>query len=96
MLNQKERVKKNKITNIKRSKRFSDRIIIQLNNKSVFRVPEDAFALKPLHVGDEITAKEINHYDDKMRIQEAKDAAFRLLSFRMRSISEMKRRLKQK
>ena len=96
MLNQKERVKKNKITNIKRSKRFSDRIIIQLNNKSVFRVPEDAFALKPLHVGDEVTAKEINHYDDKMRIQEAKDAAFRLLSFRMRSISEMKRRLKQK
>ena len=75
MLIQKERVKKNKIINIKRSKRFNDRIIIKLNNKNVFRVPEDVFALKPLHVGDEITAKEINDYDDKMRFQEAKDAA---------------------
>ena len=95
-MTQNQRVKKNKIIKIKRSNRFSDRIIITLENKSVFRVPEDVFALKPLYVGDEITTNEINYYDDKMRIQEAKDAAFRLLSFRMRSISEMKRRLKQK
>ncbi len=93
---QKQRVKKNKIIKIKRSNRFRDRIIIRLDNKSVFRVPEDVFALKPLNVGDKITADDINYYDDKMRVQEVKDAAFRLLSFRMRSISEMKRRLKQK
>ena len=31
-----------------------------------------------------------------MRLQEAKDAAFKLLSFRMRSIAEMRKRLKEK
>ena len=96
MMTQNQRVKKNKIIKIKRSNRFSDRIIITLDNKSVFRVPEDVFASKPLHVGDNITNKDINDYDSKMRLQEAKDAAFRLLSFRMRSICEMRKRLKQK
>ena len=96
MMTQNQRVKKNKIIKIKRSNRFSDRIIITLENKSVFRVPEDVFASKPLHVGDNITNKDINDYDSKMRLQEAKDAAFRLLSFRMRSICEMRKRLKQK
>ena len=89
-------MKKRKILSIKRSTRYNDRIIIKLDDKSVFRVPEDAFVLNPFHVGETITLDEIENYDVKMRLQEAKDAAFKLLSFRMRSIAEMRKRLKEK
>ena len=87
---------KRKILSIKRSNRYNDRIIVKLDDKSVFRVPEDAFILNPFHVGETVTVDEIEDYDDKMRLQEAKDAAFKLLSFRMRSIAEMRKRLKEK
>jgi len=89
-------MKKRKILSIKRSTRYNDRIIVKLDDKSVFRVPEDAFVLNPLHVGETVTLDEIENYDVKMRLQEAKDAAFKLLSFRMRSIAEMRKRLKEK
>ena len=89
-------MKKRKILSIKRSTRYNDRIIVKLDDKSVFRVPEDAFVLNPLHVGEIVTLDEIEDYDVKMRFQEAKDAAFKLLSFRMRSIAEMRKRLKEK
>ena len=89
-------MKKRKILSIKRSTRYNDRIIVKLDDKSVFRVPEDAFVLNPFHVGETVTLDEIKNYDVKMRLQEAKDAAFKLLSFRMRSIAEMRKRLKEK
>ncbi len=89
-------MKKRKILSIKRSTRYNDRIIVKLDDKSVFRVPEDVFVLNPFHVGETITLDEIENYDVKMRLQEAKDAAFKLLSFRMRSIAEMRKRLKEK
>ena len=78
MTSQRKRVN-HKIIKINRSKRYSDRIIITLDNKSVFRVPEDAFVLSPLNVGDMVSINDINKYDKKMRIQEAKDASYRLL-----------------
>ena len=89
-------MKKRKILSIKRSTRYNDRIIVKLDDKSVFRVPEDVFVLNPFHVGETITLDEIENYDVKMRLQEAKDAAFKLLSFRMRSIAEMRKRLNEK
>ena len=89
-------MKKRKILSIKRSTRYNDRIIVKLDDKSVFRVPEDAFVLNPLHIGETVTLDEIEDYDVKMRLQEAKDSAFKLLSFRMRSIAEMRKRLKEK
>ena len=89
-------MRKRKILSIKRSTRYNDRIIVKLDDKSVFRVPEDAFVLNPFHVGETVTLDEIEDYDVKMRLQEAKDAAFKLLSFRMRSIAEMRKRLKEK
>ena len=85
-----------RIIKIKRSTKYSDRIIIILDDKSVFRIPEDVFVLNILHEGDEVTKKEIQSYGKKMRLQEARDSANRLLGFRMRSIFEMKRRLKEK
>ena len=85
-----------KIIKIHRSSRYSDRIVIILDNKNVFRIPEDVFVLKPLRVGDFISKSEIKKYDKKMRLQEAKDTAFKFLSFRMRSQSEMRKKLKDK
>ena len=85
-----------KIVKIKRSKKKSDRFIIYLNNKSVLRVSEDAFILNPLKVGDLLSESDIKELDDKMNLHEAKDAAYRLLSYRMRSVSELRNRLTQK
>ena len=85
-----------KIVRIKRSTKYSDRIIIHLDDKSVFRIPEDVFVLNVLHEGDEVTLEEIESYGKKMRLQEARDSAFRLLGYRMRSIAEMRKRLKEK
>ena len=87
---------KHKIIKIKRSKKYSDLIIIYLENKSVFRIPEDAFVLAPKFVGDFISNEEIELYGAKMRLQETKDAAYRLLSYRMRSVAELEKRLKLK
>ena len=85
-----------KIVKIKRSKKKSDRFIIYLNNKSVLRVSEDAFVINPLKVGDLLSESDIKELDDKMNLHEAKDAAYRLLSYRMRSVSELRNRLAQK
>ncbi len=85
-----------KIVRIKRSTKYSDRIIVHLDDKSVFRIPEDVFVLNPLHVDDMVSTETIESYGKKMRLQEAKDAGFRLLGFRMRSIAEMRKRLKEK
>ena len=85
-----------KIVNIKRSTKYSDRFIIYLDNKSVFKVTEDAFVLNPLIEGDTVSSKEIESYGKEMRFQEARDAGYRLLGFRMRSIAEMRNRLREK
>ena len=85
-----------KVVRVKRSTKYSDRIIVHLDDKSVFRIPEDVFVLNVLHVGDEVSLETIESYGKKMRLQEARDRAFRLLGFRMRSIAEMKKRLKEK
>ena len=85
-----------KVVKIKRSTKYSDRIIIHLDDKSVFRIPEDVFVLNPLNAGDNVSSESIESYGKKMRFQEAKDAGYRLLGFRMRSTAEMRKRLKEK
>ena len=89
-------MRNHKIVKIKRSKRYTDRIIIHLDNKSVFRVSEDAFVLNPMKIGDLISDTDINVLNDKTKLREAKDAAYRLLGFRMRSIAELSNRLREK
>ena len=94
----KKRVKRTnrKVVKIKRSTRYSDRIIITFENKSVLRVPEDAFILHPVNVGDIIPIEDIRKYDEKMRLQEARDSAYRFLSYRMRSVGEIKKKIDRK
>ena len=98
MLTKKKRVKRKsrKVIKVKRSTKYNDRIIITFENKSLLKVPEDAFLLHPIKIGDSISHKDIKKYDKKMRLQEAKDKAFRLLSYRMRSVGEIKKRLREK
>ena len=85
-----------KVVKIKRSTKYSDRIIITFENKNILRVPENVFVLHPIKIGDLISSHDIKKYDEKMRLQEAKDSAYRLLSYRMRSEGEMRKRLKDK
>ena len=85
-----------KIVKIKRSKKYSDRFIIYFENKSVLRVSEDAFVLNPMKVGDLLSDSNIKELDDEMNLHEAKEAAYRLLSYRMRSVAELSKRLTQK
>jgi len=94
----KSRVKRknSKVVKINRSSKYSDRIVITFENKSVLRVPEDAFILHPILVGDFLSQKDIKKYDKKMRLQEARDSAYKLLSYRMRSTGEMRNRLDKK
>ena len=98
MLTKKKRVKRKsrKVIKVKRSTKYNDRIIITFENKSVLKVPESAFLLHPIKIGDSISRKDIKKYDKKMRLQEAKDRAFKLLSYRMRSVGEIKKRLREK
>jgi len=88
--------KNSKVVKINRSSKYSDRIVITFENKSVLRVPEDAFILHPILVGDFLSQKDIKKYDKKMRLQEARDSAYKLLSYRMRSTGEMRNRLDKK
>ena len=85
-----------KIVKIKRSKKYSDRFIIYFENKSVLRVSEDAFVLNPMKVGDLLSDSNIKELDNEMNLHEVKEAAYRLLSYRMRSIAELNKRLIQK
>ena len=85
-----------KVVKIKRSTKYSDRIIITFENKNILRVPENVFVLDPIKIGDLISSNDIKKYDEKMRLQEARDSAYRLLSYRMRSEGEMRKRLKDK
>lgn len=85
-----------KVIRIKRSKNVNDRINVYLENKNVFSIPEDVFVLSPFNVGDTLNEKEIESLNKKLRLRKAKDFALRLLSFRMRSIGEIKKRLHEK
>ncbi len=79
-----------KIIRIKRSTKYSDRIIVHLDDKSVFRIPEDVFVLNPLQVDDEVSTETIESFGKKMRLQEAKDAGYRLLGKRQNQMIDLK------
>lgn len=79
-----------------RTQRRAGRWTVILDNGRVFGISEDVFISRPLHEGDFLSDEEIEEYvnaDSRSRI---KEAAYRLLGFRMRSKNEMKRRLMEK
>ncbi|MCH8012193.1 MAG: RecX family transcriptional regulator [Candidatus Marinimicrobia bacterium] len=88
--------KKNEITAIKVPLKRPDRRSLYLDGKFAFSVSEGIFFLHNLNVGDCITQRQmitLKADDDRYKISEA---AYRLLGYRQRSVSELRTRLLQK
>ena len=89
-------MKKRKVVDIQVQKRRKNRRNIYLDDGSVFGVSEDVFISIPIHIGDTISDKIFNDIlesDSKSKIY---NSAISLLSYRMRSKSELKDRLIRK
>lgn len=89
-------MKKRKVVDIQVQKRRKNRRNIYLDDGSVFGVSEDVFISIPLHIGDTISDQVFNDIlesDSKSKIY---NSAISLLSYRMRSKSELKDRLIRK
>ena len=89
-------MKKRKVVDIQVQKRRKNRRNIYLDDGSVFGVSEDIFISIPIHIGDTISDQVFNDIlesDSKSKIY---NSAISLLSYRMRSKSELKDRLIRK
>ena len=89
-------MKKRKVVDIQVQKRRKNRRNIYLDDGSVFGISEDVFISIPIHIGDTISDKIFNDIlesDSKSKIY---NSAISLLSYRMRSKSELKDRLIRK
>jgi len=87
---------KSKITDIKPQKKRSKRRSIFVNNEFLCGVDEEIVAILSLKVGQEVDKKRIKEILYKEEVKKAKDYAFKLLSYRPRSIKEIRNRLKKK
>ncbi len=87
---------KSKITDIKPQKRRSKRRSIFINNEFLCGVDEEIVAVLGLKVGQEVAKRKIEEILYKEEVKKAKDYAFKLLSYRPRSIKEIRNRLKKK
>tara|TARA_B100001013_G_scaffold325794_1_gene238036 strand:+ start:198 stop:833 length:636 start_codon:yes stop_codon:yes gene_type:complete len=89
-------MKKRKVVDIQVQKRRKNRRNIYLDDGSVFGVSEDVFISIRIHIGDTISDQVFNDIlesDSKSKIY---NSAISLLSYRMRSKSELKDRLIRK
>ena len=89
-------MKKRKVVDIQVQKRRKNRRSIFLDDGSVFGVSEDVFFSIPIHIGDTISDQIFNNIlesDSKSKIY---NSAINLLSYRMRSKSELNDRLIRK
>jgi regulatory protein len=89
-------MKKRKVVDIQVQKRRKNRRNIFLDDGSVFGVSEDVFFSIPIHIGDTISDQIFNDIlesDSKSKIY---NSAINLLSYRMRSKSELNDRLIRK
>ena len=88
--------KDHEITDIKVPLKRPDRRTIYLEGKFAFSMSEGIFFQQNLQVGGFLTDKEIEELkkdDDRQKIREA---AFRFLGYRPRSVKELRDRLRQK
>ncbi len=87
---------KSKITDIKPQKRRSKRRSIFVDNEFLCGVDEEIVAVLGLKVGQEVAKRKIEEILYKEEVKKAKDYSFKLLSYRPRSIKEIRNRLKKK
>ena len=89
-------MKKRKIVDIQIQSRRKNRRSVFLDDGSVFGISEDVFFTVPIHIGDTISDQALDAIfkaESKVKIY---DAAVNLLSYRMRSKSELRNRLIRK
>lgn len=87
---------KSKITDIRPQKRHSKRRSIFVGNEFLCGIDEEIVAILGLQVGQEVNKKKVKKILYKEAVKRAKDYAFKLLSYRPRSIKEIEGRLKKK
>jgi len=89
-------MKKRKIIDIQVQNRRKNRRSIFLDDGSVFGVSEDVFLSIPINIGDIISDQKLNDILESESKSKVYNSAINLLSYRMRSKSELNERLIRK
>ncbi len=85
-----------RIKEIKTQVRHPDRRTIIFDDGTFIGISEEVLLSNPVHPGDEITSNKLKELTNSEQKQKLRNSALNLLSFRMRSLSELKRRLLKK
>ena len=85
-----------RIKEIKTQVRHPDRRTIIFDDGTFIGISEEVLLSNPVHPGDELTSNKLKELTNSEQKQKLRNSALNLLSFRMRSLSELKRRLLKK
>ena len=85
-----------KIKEIKTQVRHPDRRTIIFDDGTFIGISEEVLLSNPVHPGDELTPNKLKQLTNSEQKQKLRNSALNLLSFRMRSQSELKQRLLKK
>lgn len=87
---------KNEVTDVKVNVKRPDRRSIYIDGEYAFSISEGIFYDHGIKVGDILTGEKIARLLSADKRQKIKDTAFNLLSYRPRSVGQLKDRLRQK
>ena len=85
-----------RIKEIKTQVRHPDRRTIIFDDGTFIEISEEVLLSNPVHPGDELTPNKLKELTNSEQKQKLRNSALNLLSFRMRSMSELKQRLLKK
>ena len=85
-----------RIKEIKTQVRHPDRRTIIFDDGTFIGISEEVLLSNPVHPGDELTPNKLKQLTNSEQKQKLRNSALNLLSFRMRSMSELKQRLLKK
>ena len=85
-----------RIKEIKTQVRHPDRRTIIFDDGTFIEISEEVLHSNPVHPGDELTPNKLKELTNSEQKQKLRNSALNLLSFRMRSLSELKGRLLKK
>ena len=85
-----------RIKEIKTQVRHPDRRTIIFDDGTFIGISEEVLLLNPVHPGDELTPNKLKELTNSEQKQKLRNSALNLLSFRMRSLSELNGRLLKK
>ena len=85
-----------RIKEIKTQVRHPDRRTIIFDDGTFIGISEEVLLSNPVHPGDELTPNKLKELTNSEQKQKLRNSALNLLSFRMRSRSELKQRLLKK